>query len=427
MKQLLFVQFAVLYTLFLQAQVSSSVIFTVTGNKNPQLTIDGINQDLRNSTFYNSATTVKFNSLSFGPHTYVILRNRSVYNEAERISSSFTLRQGFHMHIKVNVDGSLELIETRNAENNENIVPMKAADFNTLLQRVRIQRSVNTKKNVINSAFNTAGNYFTTNQVEELLRQITSESFRVQLAKSSYRLVTDKNNFHNIYKLLQNQYDRDELEAYVRSYNKEIHPSLTESEFNSLYQYIRQQWPAGDQVNSIRSTFNNTNYYFTTQQASKLIELIIGETNRLELAKLSYPTITDRNNFYQMNDLFSYQNSVEELTNYVSQYNNAGSAKKTAMSEANFNALYQSIQLQFYPGERMNAITHAFNNTNYYFTSLQAKQLIQMVTLDSNKLKLSKLSYRSVVDRNNFSQVIELLESQTSKLELEAYIKSYKE
>ncbi|MBK8496465.1 MAG: DUF4476 domain-containing protein, partial [Chitinophagaceae bacterium] len=49
--------------------------------------------------------------------------------------------------------------------------------------------------------------------------------------------------------------------------------------------------------------FNNTANYFTTYQASRLIQLVTAENNRLQLAKLSYRSVTDRSNFYQVNEL----------------------------------------------------------------------------------------------------------------------------
>ena len=148
---------------------------------------------------------------------------------------------------------------------------------------------------------------------------------------------------------------------------------MTDANFNTIYLTIQQQWPSGTQINSITNALNNTDYYFTTAQARKLILLIAGEDNRLQLAKLAYRSITDRNNFYQLNDVFSRQASVDVLTAYTNQYNNSGtgSINRIAMSDASFNALYQTVQLQFFPGERMSAITNAFTNANNFFSTTQ--------------------------------------------------------
>jgi hypothetical protein len=73
----------------------------------------------------------------------------------------------------------------------------------------------------------------------------------------------------------------------------------------------------------------------------------------------------------------------------------------------------------------MTEITNAFNNNNYYFTCSQARQLIALVSLESNRLQLAKSCYRNITDRENFTQLYDLLTIQSSKDELQAYINAY--
>jgi hypothetical protein len=97
------------------------------------------------------------------------------------------------------------------------------------------------------------------------------------------------------------------------------------------------------------------------------------------------------------------------------------------MTDANFTTLYQSIQGKYLPFEKMTSLTGTFNITSNYFTSAQAKQLVSLVSSESNRLQLAKLSYRTIVDRDNFNQLYELLNGQASRNELENYIKAYKD
>jgi hypothetical protein len=158
-----------------------------------------------------------------------------------------------------------------------------------------------------------------------------------------------------------------------------------------------------------------------------LIQLVSAENNRLQLAKLSYRTITDVANFNQVYNLLSSQASKNELAAFINNNSDAGINPNIAMSDANFNALYQTIQSKFFPNEKMNSLTNEFNNTANYFTCTQAKQLIQLVSLESNRLQLAKLSYRTITDRNNFTQLYDILNSQASRNELDAYAKAYKD
>jgi len=307
-------------------------------------------------------------------------------------------------------------------------LPMTDALFNTLYQDIRNQWPVSTQYNSLTGAFNNTANHFSAYQASQLIQIVSGDNNRLPLAKLSYRTVTDRNNFNQVVNLLTSQYNRDELTAFVNNYGDggTTGAAMTDANFNTLYQDIKNQWPASSQVNSLTTAFNNTNNYFTSYQASRLIQLVTGDNSRLPLAKLAYRSITDRNNFSQVVNLLSYQSSRDELTNYINGYS-GGTSTRVAMTDSDFNALYQDIQMQFLPGAKMLALTNAFNNTSYYFTTAQAKLLIPMVSLESNRLQLAKLSYRTITDRNNFSQVYELLDNQADRDELDAYVKAYTE
>ena len=307
-------------------------------------------------------------------------------------------------------------------------IAMTDASFNNLYQTIQQQWPVSTQMNSLAAAFNNTNNYFTTYQASRLIQLVVAESNRLQLAKLSYRSITDPANFSQIYSLLSTQTSKNELAAYVNNYTgggTGYRVAMADVDFNSLYQTIQQQWPVSAQMTSLTNAFNNSNNYFTTYQASRLIQLVGAESNRLQLAKLSYRSITDPANFIQVSDLLSSQASKNELAAYVANYAGGGIGYRVAMSDANFNILYQNIQLQFLPGAKMTSLTNTFNNSNYYFTSAQARQLIELVSLESNRLQLAKLSYRNITDRGNFTQLYDLFYSQSSKDELQAYVNAY--
>jgi uncharacterized protein YpmS len=198
---------------------------------------------------------------------------------------------------------------------------------------------------------------------------------------------------------------------------------MPDASFNELYRSIQQQWNVNTQMNSLTNAFNSTGNFFTTSQIRQLILLINTESNRLQLAKLSYKTVTDRSNFNDIYELLSSQASKNELVSYVNNY--TGVSSNPQMSDINFTTLYQTIQGKYLPFEKMSNLTSAFNNTANYFNCSQAKQLIQLVSSETNRLQLAKLSYRTIVDRNNFTQLYDVLGSQASRDELDAYAKAY--
>jgi hypothetical protein len=199
--------------------------------------------------------------------------------------------------------------------------------------------------------------------------------------------------------------------------------AMSVTDFNNLYNSIRDQWRSSNRMTMVSDAFANTNYYFTTAQAKQLIQLINNQSNRFTLAKASYRSITDPTNFTQMYDVLSSQSYRDQLADYVSNYN-AGSSS-TAMTADRFNTIYRTAQRQATTNSKVSYIYNAFTNTNNYFTVSQARQLIQLTPDEANRLYLAKISYRSIIDRNNFSQMNALLNTQASRNELNIFVSTY--
>ncbi len=310
---------------------------------------------------------------------------------------------------------------------NANIgIAMSAVVFNKLYQSVYSQNSATSRYNAINTAFTTQGNYFTVAQAKQMIQLVNVESSRLQLSKTVYQVLVDRANYAQLNELLSTA-SRNELYAYVNNYDNSIgfgdKTPMNDAAYNQLYKSISDSWSSSSRVNLTASAFNNYSNYFTTYQVRNLLLLINTENDRLLLAKNSYDNVTDPNNFSQLYDLFSSTNSKNELANYVAGVQNGtGITVKTPMTEAEFNSIYRSLQFTFGIGAKMSALTGIFNTETNYFTVAQAKQLLQMVSAENNRLELSKLSYNNITDPTNFSQVYDIFSAQASKDELAAYV-----
>jgi len=199
--------------------------------------------------------------------------------------------------------------------------------------------------------------------------------------------------------------------------------AMSVTNFNNLYNIIRNQGGTAKRMTMVSDAFANTNYYFTTAQAKQLIQLVNSQSNRFTLAKASYRSITDPTNFTQMYEVLNSQSHRDQLAAYVSTYN-AGSSS-TAMTASQFNTIYKTAQRQATTNSKVSYIYNAFTNTNNYFTVAQARQLVQLAPDEANRLYLAKISYRSIIDRTNFSQMNALLNSQASRNELNIFVSTY--
>lgn len=57
--------------------------------------------------------------------------------------------------------------------------------------------------------------------------------------------------------------------------------------------------------------------YFTSAQVRELMNMFYFESSKLEVAKLAYAKTIDQNNYYTLNNEFSFSSSVNELGKYV--------------------------------------------------------------------------------------------------------------
>ncbi len=91
--------------------------------------------------------------------------------------------------------------------------------------------------------------------------------------------------------------------------------AMTDYDFTQLMQRIRSQWFG--RLGTTKDAINEN--YFYTSQVRQILEVFTTEFEKLELVKLSYAKLVDRQNFRQLYDLFSYA-SQTELDRYIRNY-----------------------------------------------------------------------------------------------------------
>ncbi len=306
---------------------------------------------------------------------------------------------------------------------------MSVTDFNTLYQSVYNQTNNSSRYYAINNALIKTGNYFTVSQTKQLIQLVNEENSRLQLLKNAYKVLTDRANYSQLNDLLSSSASRNEFNSYVANYDNGYDVgggvAMNEADYNTLYRSIDDAWNSSTRFNLTAAAFNNTKNYFTTYQVRQLLLLTTTESDRLSLAKIAYDNVIDLNNYTQLYELFSSTSSKNDLAKFVSdmQYG-GGTVLKTPMTDAEFNSMSRDIQFTFGIGAKMSALAAIFNKETNYFTVQQAKQLIQMVSAEYNRLELAKSSYNNITDPVNFTQIYDIFSTQASKDELAAYVSS---
>lgn len=413
--------------LFAVSAFAGSLRISFNGNKDFQVAVDG--ETYTSDNYLND--DVVLNNLS-GNHRVTVYRMNKRGRMKQVYSSDVIVGVGEEIHLTINSDGSIQREELSSSDAYGYRSPMSDASFNNLYRNISNQWWQPEKMSLARDAFG-ANNYFSTAQVRSIVGLMNSEADRLELLKLSYDKITDPSNFSQLYDLLRSGSSRSELDDYVRnnSYGDAYNgykAAMNDVSFNQLYRNIVDQRNKSKRLNAALNAFNTGSHYFTVSQVKQIISSLNDESYRLQLAKASIDNIVDVENLNQLFDLFYNQTSREELDNYIrtNGYANSNytSNYHSAMTEASFNDLYNNIRSKWLPFGKYNAAVDAFNSSNNYFTASQVRQIIALLSSESNRLDLAKMAFDNIVDPQNISQLYDLFSSQSSIDELKRYINS---
>jgi hypothetical protein len=113
-----------------------------------------------------------------------------------------------------------------------------------------------------------------------------------------------------------NDWNQNNDGAYGNGNN--YNQAMSDYDFNGFIQKIKSQWFNSGKINTAKDGL--TKSYFTTYQVKTVLQLFSSESDKLELAKLSYRNTVDPRNYYQLYDVFSFQSSKDDLDRYLKDY-----------------------------------------------------------------------------------------------------------
>jgi len=205
---------------------------------------------------------------------------------------------------------------------------------------------------------------------------------------------------------------------------------MTDVDFQKQLKAINANWSQTSKYKTVKSALSNKSYYFTTDQVGQMLLPITSETRRLELAKLSYPKVTDPENFGDVSDLFKTQSNKDNMDAFIKS-KNAEIATTTGINSARppistqqFNQLQRKVKNQYQESGKIAVLKDAFTvSSNYYYTTAQLKQLLLLIPTETERLTLAKQSYARVSDETNFASLYTIFNTQANRDDFNAYVK----
>lgn len=207
--------------------------------------------------------------------------------------------------------------------------------------------------------------------------------------------------------------------------------AMADAEFTKLLASVKAKWSQSSRYTALKSAFANKAYYFSTEQVGDLLMLVTSETRRLELAKLAYPKVTDQSNFADVGELFTTQTNKDNFDTFVrsknpdiaSDYEINSNGYRTPVTAQKFNQLLRQTRNQYRQEGKVAVLNDAFAVTTNYYTTAQLRQLLTLITSETDKLALAKKAYAQVSDEQNFASLYDLFTTQANRDEFNNYVR----
>lgn len=261
------------------ADATGRVIVSLNGNRDYRVVVDGRS--------YGGTNRIYLNNLGSGRHTievYPAQSNRGRKNNPVQ-STDFTVRPQYDLNIMVLPNGRLKFNETRSGYSNDRNNGY-GSDRDERYGRDRDDRDDRYDRQGDNR-----------NDRYDHRRDGRNNQYGRQSDDRDWRDRQDRNG----------QYG-DRTNGGYNDYSR----AMSDADFNTFVQRIRSQWFG--KMNTARDGIRDN--YFTTSQVRQVMQIFNAESDRLELAKLSYSRVVDPRSFTQVYDLLSSSGQAE-LDQYI--------------------------------------------------------------------------------------------------------------
>ncbi len=302
-----------------------------------------------------SNTTITNNNVNTGTNTTTNSNNTTVINNTTIINNGTT---GTNQNTSnTNVDGTRPNGNTNSNNTTNNTVvnnvtvcnqnPLALTNFNNLKSTLKAQKVESNKPAIIKQAV--TNKRVTVSQVRDLLKLINIEQYKMDMAKYLFDFTCDKSNYYELSTLFLQSRVR-EFNTFLAGKNIEddnvtsVNTTVTNKNNNNTYttntsrnnnvsnsscdngrmpiedfedikENVKSQSFTSTQISVLKEAMNGR--CISAIQVKSMLEVFSFEADKLSMAKYLYSFTTDTQNYYKVNDAFSFSSSKEELNKYI--------------------------------------------------------------------------------------------------------------
>lgn len=217
--------------------------------------------------------------------------------------------------------------------------------------------------------------------------------------------------------------------------------SLLNSEVSDLGARIRDRSTDGDKLKLVQSALTGRTYY--TEQLRPMLGWFSFESTKLEFAKWAYDNAIDKDNYWKLEDVFSFSSSKNELTAYIDSKPGAvrvrdsrnrindrnrdyeyNSANPRAISDQDVADLGSRVKDRITDSDKLQLVQSVLKGKEYYTDQLRT--MMDWFSFEGTKLEFAKWAYKQTLDSENYWKLEDVFSFSSSKDELNNYIQSNK-
>lgn len=182
--------------------------------------------------------------------------------------------------------------------------------------RMNDQAKSDYAKNLVNN------NCLSTSQIMKLATLLANDNYKLELLKTGIPRVYDRNNYASAQHVFSTQPFKNEFISTLygqpnnNQQNTQTPCTVSQTDFDEIKRTVNNTSFASSKVTVCKQAVQ-AKKCFTVKQIKELIGLFSFDDNKLDIAKFCYDYCTDKSNYYQVNDVFSFTSSKDELTNYI--------------------------------------------------------------------------------------------------------------
>lgn len=170
-----------------------------------------------------------------------------------------------------------------------------------------------------------SGGWFSSAQVKTLAAAIPQEDARLQFALAAYPRTVDPENFYDVYDAFTS-YSKvfrlhDELRRMRQPHPEPVvvlqaPPPVSEESMKSLISAVRAEPMDESRKAIVRQAFTDQRRFFS-HQIRDLMKVFTFEDSRLEIARLGYDQVIDPENYFVVNEAFTFIDTKRKLEQFI--------------------------------------------------------------------------------------------------------------